>query len=50
MTDMGDDLRAQDEQSCIVYGMPREAVRLGAAQASVPLGTLAHVLQGFSPA
>lgn len=28
---------AQDERSCVVYGMPREAVRLGAAQEVLPL-------------
>ena len=29
---------AQDEASCVVYGMPKEAVRLGAAEAVLPLG------------
>ncbi len=28
---------AQDEASCVVYGMPREAVRLGAAEEVLPL-------------
>ncbi|MFB4204958.1 Chemotaxis response regulator protein-glutamate methylesterase [wastewater metagenome] len=28
---------AQDEQSCVVFGMPREAIRLGAASAIVSL-------------
>jgi len=28
---------AQDEESCVVYGMPREAVRRGAVDKSVPL-------------
>lgn len=28
---------AQNEESCVVYGMPREAVRLGAAQVVLPL-------------
>jgi two-component system chemotaxis response regulator CheB len=28
---------AQDEQSCVVYGMPKEAVKCGAVQKSVPL-------------
>jgi two-component system chemotaxis response regulator CheB len=64
MTGMGDDgarglleLRragaatyAQDEASCVVYGMPKEAVRLGAAQSQVKLVELAQVLQGFSAA
>ncbi|MBL8332094.1 MAG: chemotaxis response regulator protein-glutamate methylesterase [Rubrivivax sp.] len=32
---------AQDEASCVVYGMPREAVRLGAARDVVPLDEMA---------
>jgi two-component system chemotaxis response regulator CheB len=31
---------AQDEASSVVYGMPREAVRLGAAQYVLPLGAI----------
>jgi two-component system, chemotaxis family, protein-glutamate methylesterase/glutaminase len=33
---------AQDEESCVVYGMPREAVRIGAAQQSVSLRQMSH--------
>ncbi|MDR2260317.1 MAG: chemotaxis protein CheB [Azoarcus sp.] len=37
---------AQDQDSCVVYGMPREAVLLGAAKEIVPLPEIAsHVLQ-----
>jgi two-component system chemotaxis response regulator CheB len=36
---------AQDEQSCVVYGMPREAVRRGAVQSSMSLAELAEALQ-----
>ena len=32
---------AQDEASCVVFGMPREAVRLGAADEVLPLGHIA---------
>ncbi len=32
---------AQDEASCVVYGMPREAVAAGAVHESAPLGQLA---------
>lgn len=32
---------AQDELSCVVYGMPREAVKLGAAGSVLPLENLA---------
>ena len=54
MTGMGDDGAAgllemrnagartlgQDEQSCVVYGMPREAVKRGAVERSVPLSAI----------
>jgi two-component system chemotaxis response regulator CheB len=56
MTGMGDDgavgllemrqagarTLAQDEQSCVVYGMPREAVRRGAAERSVALDAISR--------
>ena len=32
---------AQDEASCVVFGMPKEAIALGAAQAVLPLGRIA---------
>ncbi len=35
---------AQDEESCIVYGMPGEAVKLGAAERSVPLSLVARTI------
>jgi two-component system chemotaxis response regulator CheB len=35
---------AQDEASCVVYGMPREAVELGAATHVLPLGDIAPAL------
>jgi two-component system chemotaxis response regulator CheB len=54
MTGMGDDgargllemrqagahTLAQDEDSCVVFGMPREAIKLGAAERVVPLSHL----------
>ena len=60
MTGMGDDgargllemrqagarTLAQDEESCVVFGMPKEAIKLGAAEKVVPLsaipGLIAH--------
>ena len=36
---------AQDEESCVVYGMPKEAVAIGAAQESVPLQGMAAAVQ-----
>lgn len=35
---------AQDEDTCLVYGMPAAAVRLGAAQHVLPLGKIASAL------
>ena len=35
---------AQDEASCVVFGMPREAIALGAADEVVPLEQVAHRL------
>ncbi len=36
---------AQDEQSCVVYGMPRDAFRLGAAVKVVPLAAMAQAIR-----
>ena len=35
---------AQDEASCVVYGMPREAVRVGAAERVLPLAQMARAM------
>lgn len=35
---------AQDEESCVVYGMPREAVRTGAVDAALGPAAIAHQL------
>jgi two-component system chemotaxis response regulator CheB len=40
---------AQDEASCIVYGMPREAVLLDAAERVLPLSTIGHALAALAP-
>jgi len=45
MRDAGARTAAQDEASSVVYGMPREAVRLGAADAVLPLQGMAGWLQ-----
>ena len=37
MNDAGAATIAQDEASCVVFGMPREAIRLGAADRVLPL-------------
>jgi len=41
MRDTGAYTAAQDEASCVVYGMPAEAVRLGGADHIVPLADIA---------
>lgn len=38
---------AQDEASCVVYGMPKAAVDIGAADRSVPLGKIASCINSF---
>ena len=38
---------AQDEATCVVYGMPREAAKIGAAEKIAPLGDIADALLGF---
>jgi two-component system chemotaxis response regulator CheB len=40
---------AQDEESCVVFGMPREAIRLGAAQQVLPLDQIpARIVRHFA--
>ncbi len=38
---------AQDEATSVVYGMPREAVRLGAAERVMPLDKIAGSILGI---
>lgn len=38
---------AQDEASCVVFGMPREAIKLGAVDDILPLGRIASALLQF---
>ncbi len=35
---------AQDEASCVVFGMPREAIRKGAVDRVLPLASISHAL------
>lgn len=35
---------AQDEESCVVFGMPKEAIKLGAAAEVVPLSQVGHAI------
>jgi two-component system, chemotaxis family, protein-glutamate methylesterase/glutaminase len=41
---------AQDEASCVVFGMPREAIRLGAVDHVLPLHRIAAELLALSAA
>jgi two-component system chemotaxis response regulator CheB len=44
MHDAGAYTLAQNEASCVVYGMPKEAVKLGAVDRSVALGAMAEAI------
>jgi two-component system chemotaxis response regulator CheB len=62
MTGMGDDgatgllemrnegamTLGQDEQTCVVYGMPKEAVKRGAVTRTLPLGAIAGEIVGLN--
>jgi two-component system chemotaxis response regulator CheB len=42
---------AQDEASCVVFGMPREAIAMGAAEQVLPLSAIANgILTARRPA
>lgn len=45
--DKGARTLAQDEASCVVYGMPKEAVALGAVDDVLPLGQMARAITAF---
>ncbi|MBE9609652.1 protein-glutamate methylesterase/protein-glutamine glutaminase [Chitinilyticum piscinae] len=45
MHDAGARTYAQDEQSCVVFGMPKEAIRLGAADEVVPLNSIPGIIE-----
>ncbi|BBP74154.1 chemotaxis response regulator protein-glutamate methylesterase [Pseudomonas gingeri NCPPB 3146 = LMG 5327] len=47
MRENGASTVAQDEASCVVFGMPKEAIRLGAAQSVEPLAKLPKLIQHF---
>jgi two-component system chemotaxis response regulator CheB len=39
---------AQNEETCVVFGMPREAIRMGAAQQVLPLERMAQRIDQFA--
>jgi two-component system chemotaxis response regulator CheB len=48
MREQGASTVAQDEASCVVFGMPKEAIRLGAAQRVEPLQRLPVLISQFA--
>jgi two-component system chemotaxis response regulator CheB len=46
--DLGARTIAQDEATCVVYGMPKEAVKLGAVDHIVPLNEIAREILRFA--
>lgn len=46
--DMGARTVAQDEDSCVVYGMPKEAVKLGAVDHIIPLGQIPNTIIAYA--
>ena len=50
MKDAGATTFAQDEDSCVVFGMPKEAIKLGAADDVLPLDALHEAVMGRRPA
>ncbi|WP_035854472.1 protein-glutamate methylesterase/protein-glutamine glutaminase [Dechloromonas agitata] len=47
MRDAGAETVAEDESTCVVFGMPMEAIRLGAAKKILPLGAMASEIEHF---
>lgn len=39
---------AQNKETCVVFGMPQEAIRMGAAQRVLPLGQIAGAIHAYS--
>lgn len=47
MHDAGAETIAQDERTCVVYGMPKEAVKLGAVDKIVPLEAIPGLIESY---
>lgn len=47
MHDAGAETIAQDEKTCVVYGMPKEAVKLGAIDKIIPLTNIAGLIDTY---
>ena len=48
MRDAGARTIAQDESSCVVFGMPKEAIKLGAAERIMPLQQIPSAIVNYS--
>lgn len=48
MHDIGSPTVAQNEKSCVVFGMPKEAINLGAADHVQPLSSMAATIKNFA--
>ena len=44
MVDAGADTVAEDESTCVVFGMPKEAIKLGAARTVLPLNRIPEAI------
>jgi two-component system chemotaxis response regulator CheB len=49
MNEAGCSTFAQDEGSCVVFGMPKEAIKLGGVDEVLPLGQLHEAVMGRKP-
>jgi two-component system chemotaxis response regulator CheB len=47
MKESGAETFAQDEESCVVFGMPKEAIKLGCVDKIVPLSDLANIIMKY---
>jgi two-component system chemotaxis response regulator CheB len=47
MRENGANTIAQDEKSCVVFGMPKEAIKLGAVDEVVPLSNISRSIINF---
>jgi two-component system chemotaxis response regulator CheB len=50
MKNAGAETAAQDEESCVVFGMPKEAIRIGGANKVLSLNRLAHFVSQYHTA
>jgi two-component system chemotaxis response regulator CheB len=49
MHDAGAHTVAEDESTCVVFGMPKEAIKLGGVDKIVPLGQIPREIVAFAP-